>query len=266
MNEAITCFYQLGMQAILPSNWQGDNLKLPDSKLYYVQRGEIMLTLYGSTITACEGDLLLIPANTVHSCRLTESRFAELAWCHFSLTVGSEDYFKNYLIPPIVHVEDRKRVNALFEQLFSSHDLEENRRKLASTTAICSLVQYYFENSNIIRSNSDADRIRQVVAYIDEHYTENITVKELAKLANYSESHLSKCFRDATGLPPMRYLNNVRIKQAKVLLQFSNEPVGVIMERCGFTDAAYFSRVFKKVIGYCPQVFRSLYDKSSTGA
>lgn len=266
MNEAITCFYQVGMQAILPTNWQGDNLKLPDSKLHYVQQGEIVITLYGTTITASKGDLILIPANTVHSCRLTENRFAELSWCHFSLKIGSEDYFKNYILPPVVHVEDHNTVNELFQLLFSSHDMEESCQKLVSTTAICSLVQYYFEHSSVLRSNTEADRIRQVIAYIDEHYDESITVEQLAKLANYSESHLSKCFRDTTGLPPMRYLNNVRIKQAKLLLQFSDEPVGVIMERCGFTDAAYFSRVFKKVIGYPPQTFRRLYDKSSTGA
>ena len=84
MNEAITCFYQVGMQAILPTNWQGDNLKLPDSKLYYVQKGEIVMMLYGTTVIAREGDMMLIPANTVHSCCLTEKRYAQLAWCHFS--------------------------------------------------------------------------------------------------------------------------------------------------------------------------------------
>ena len=74
MNEAITCFYQVGMQAVLPTNWQGDNLKLPDSKLYYIQKGEIVMTLYDTTIVARAGDLMLIPANTVHSCRLTDAR------------------------------------------------------------------------------------------------------------------------------------------------------------------------------------------------
>ena len=85
MNEAITCFYQVGMQAALPFNWQGDNLKLPDNKLHYVQKGEIVVTLYDTTVIAREGDMILIPANTVHSCCLTENRYAELAWCHFTL-------------------------------------------------------------------------------------------------------------------------------------------------------------------------------------
>lgn len=266
MNEAITCFYQVGMQAVLPTNWQGDNLKLPDSKLYYVSKGELVMKLYGSTMIVREGDMMLIPANTVHSCCLTESRYAELAWCHFTLNSGQEDYFKNYEIPPLLHVEDRDTVSSLFQLLFSTHTMEESRRKLISTTAICSLVDYYFLHSPIIKYDTEADRIRQVITYIDEHYTENITVQQLAQLANYSESHLSKRFHDVTGMPPMRYLSNVRIKQAKLLLQFSDEPVCEIMERCGFMDAAYFSRVFKKVIGYSPQVFRKLYLKSENGA
>ena len=259
MQDTITCTYRVGAQSVLPQGWQGQNLRLPDSKFYYVEKGEIFVEIYGRTILAIPGDLLLIPANTVHSCRLTEKLYAEKSWCHFSLKNGSREFFESYNIPPVIHIKDRAVINKLFGTLFSSHNMDEDQKGLVAATAICGLVQYYLEHSNTTRTDTGTDRIKKVIAYMNSHYTENITLQQLSGLAGYSPAHLSKCFRDATGVPPIRYFNNVRIEQAKYLLQYSDDTVGRVMERCGFSDAAYFSRAFKKVMGYSPQAFRELY-------
>jgi AraC-like DNA-binding protein len=263
MNEAISCSYRLGARSVLPQNWYGYNLCLPDSKLYYVEKGQIVLQIYDQTITAGPGDLLLIPAQTVHSCWLTEDCYAEKSWCHFSLKNGTNEFFENFIIPPMIHVKNRALVKRLFCQLFSSHTMPIPQKTLTATTAICSLVHYYFAQSEISLREIASDRIYQVITYIDQHYTENITLDQLTQIANYSTTYMSKCFRNATGLPPIRYLNNVRIERAKYLLQFSNDSIGRIMEQCGFSDAAYFSRTFKKMLGYSPQTFRNLYHRST---
>ena len=259
MNDAISCVYRVGDRSILPSSWQGQNLRLPDSKFYYVEKGNIVVEIYGQTITAGPGDLMLIPAHTLHSCWLTEERYAEKSWCHFSLKNGAAEFFESCQVPPLLHVKDRITVKRLFRTLFSSHDMPAARKNLTATAAICGLVQYYFDHTAVIVQEAASDRIKQVITYISEHYTENITLEQLAKLSSYSPTHLSKRFRDATGIPPIRYLNNVRIEQAKYLLQYTSDPISRIMERCGFSDAAYFSRAFKKVLGYSPKTFRDLY-------
>lgn len=266
MNDAVTCIYCVGAQSILPQHWQGHNLRLPDSKFYYVEKGEIRMDIYGQTIIAGPGDLLLIPANTLHSCCLTDSKFARKSWCHFSLKRGSNDFFENYTIPPVLHVKDKAHVSRLFRQLIASETLPPSQRDLAATTAICALVQYYFDHSEVICREAAADRIAQVITYIDQHYTEPITLAQLAKLSSYSPAHLTKRFRESTGVPPIRYLNNVRLQQAKYLLQFSALPVSQVMEQCGFNDAAYFSRSFKKMLGYSPQAFRELSRNIPTDA
>ena len=261
MNDAVTCIYRVGAQSILPQHWQGHDLRLPDSKFYYVEKGEIRMEIYGTSFVAGPGDLLLIPANALHSCSLTESRYAKKSWCHFSLKRGSSDFFEGYTVPPLLHVKDKTLVSRLFRQLIASDGLPVGQRDLAATTAICALVQYYFDHSAVLCREASADRIAQVIGYIDQHYTEAITLAELAKLCNYSPAHLTKRFRESTGVPPIRYLNNVRLEQAKYLLQFSSLPVSQVMEQCGFSDAAYFSRSFKKMLGYSPQAFRDLSGK-----
>ncbi|MBR2405968.1 MAG: helix-turn-helix domain-containing protein [Clostridia bacterium] len=259
MNEAVTCIYRVGARSTLPQGWQGQNLSLPDSKFYYIEKGEIEMEIYGESFVAGPGDLLLIPAHAVHSCRLTSSRYAEKSWCHFSFKNGINDFFENYSLPPVLHVKDRTAVSRLFRLLFHSHSLPSAQSTLTSTTAICGLVQYYFDNSTVTVHPTVSDRIGRVATYIEEHYTEPLTLEHLAAIANYSPTHLSKRFKEATGLPPIRYLNNIRIEQAKYLLQFSDESIGKIMEKIGFTDTSYFSKFFKKLLGYSPQAFRELY-------
>lgn len=262
MKNTLSCTYRFGARSILPSDWEGENLRVPDSKFYYVEKGELIVEIGGQTILAAPGDLLLIPAHTPHSFRLTETRYAEKSWCHFEMKRGSADYFENYAVPPKLHVEDTALVDDLFRRLLSSNKLPTEQQELVSTAAICELVEYYFRHTTVTEREVADDRIHAVITYIEQHYADQLTLEQLAKFANYSPNHLGKRFKDTTGYPPMRYLSNVRIERAKLLLQGTSDSISVIMEKTGFTDAAYFSKSFKKMIGYSPQKFRKLHRGS----
>lgn len=263
MNEMISCIYWSGGYGLLPQNWQGHNLVLTESVFYYIEKGSIVLQIDGQTITAVPGDLILIPAQTMYSCWLTEERYAEKSWCHFNVRSGAGEFFEKFSIPPVLHVKDRRTVSRLFRQLFSTHKTCSPHNNIVATTAICGLVQYYFEHSTITENEIAPDRIRRVIDHIDRHYAENISLEELAQLSNYSTTHLSKYFRDVTGYPPIRYLNNVRLLRARHFLQYTDEPISKVVELCGFSDAAYFSRSFKKKYGCSPQIFRDAYYASN---
>lgn len=262
MKNTISCTYRFGVRSILPSDWEGENLSVPASKFYYVEKGELIIEIFGKTLVAVPGDLILIPANTPHSFRLTESRYAEKSWCHFDLKRGTADFFENYTIPPLIHVEDTALVEELFRRLLSASKLPLEQQELVTTGAICGLVEYYFSHTDVVEREVADDRIHAVIMFIEQHYADSLTLDQLAKFAGYSPNHLGKRFKDVTGYPPMRYLSNVRIERAKQLLQGTNEAIATIMERTGFTDAAYFSKSFKRMIGYSPKKFRKLHHSS----
>lgn len=259
MNEAISCIYWVGARSELTKNWNGENLCLSYSKFYYVEEGEIVVQIYDQTVTAGPGDLMLIPAWVEHSCCLSESGYARKVWCHFTLRGASGKFFEQFVMPPVIHVQNKNLIKRLFKQMLNAQDLPSPQKELSVTTAVCSMVQYYFEQSKAATREIASDRVKQVIEYIEHHYAENLTLEQLAQIAGYSTTHLSKCFHDVTGMPPIRYLSHVRIEQAKHLLQYSDDPIGRIMEQCGFTDAAYFSRIMKKTLGYSPQNYRELY-------
>lgn len=103
-----------------------------------------------------------------------------------------------------------------------------------------------------IKTDSIAGRI---AAYVEEHYNEKVSLKEIAVQLNYSETYLAHRFRQETGIKFLDYLNRIRISRSICLLQQGQESPKMIAVLCGFTDYKYFVRVFKRQTGQTPMSF-----------
>jgi YesN/AraC family two-component response regulator len=98
--------------------------------------------------------------------------------------------------------------------------------------------------------------VRKAMAYIHEHYAEDISREEIARHIGVSEGYLSGCFRDEAGVSLIVYLNRYRVNQAKRLLQSGTESVTNVATSVGFSDGSYFSRVFRREVGVSPLAYR----------
>jgi signal transduction histidine kinase/DNA-binding LacI/PurR family transcriptional regulator/DNA-binding response OmpR family regulator len=97
--------------------------------------------------------------------------------------------------------------------------------------------------------------IRQAMAYIHEHYAEQITREQLAHYVGLSERHLNRCFSEETGMPVMTYLNRYRVRQAKTLLEKGEHSVSEVALAVGFTLTNYFGRIFREEVGVTPGAY-----------
>ncbi len=97
-----------------------------------------------------------------------------------------------------------------------------------------------------------ASRLALVLAYIDVHLAEPVTLRELARVAQLSSMHFAKLFRVATGVPPHTYLLRRRIQIAQALLAQANCAVLDTALMVGFRSQAHFSLVFKRFVGVPP--------------
>lgn len=84
----------------------------------------------------------------------------------------------------------------------------------------------------------------------------NLDVDALADAAGYSRWHFSRLFSESEGMPPGEFILRERMKEAVRLLQETDEPVKAIAGRCGFTDANYFAKAFRRVYRVSPSEFR----------
>ncbi len=99
--------------------------------------------------------------------------------------------------------------------------------------------------------------------YIHAHYTEHITLDQLAALEHISKSYLSRQFRQRTGMTVIAYVNRLRIEAAKRLLTASDKGVNEIAYQVGFESPKYFYRTFRNLTGVPPAAFRRQYSRTS---
>ena len=92
--------------------------------------------------------------------------------------------------------------------------------------------------------------------YINEHYQEQLTVKELTEMSNYSEYYFMKLFKQYTGKTVASYLNDFRLEKAKVLLLHSDRSITEIALDVGFNNTSYFIKKFQQANLVSPHKYR----------
>ena len=115
----------------------------------------------------------------------------------------------------------------------------------------------------LVRSHSRAEYspvIRDVMKYIDFHYHEKITLQSLSQQFSVSKNHLSHIFHQEVGQTLTDYINTQRIQRAILLLNTSGDSMPVIAEQCGFSDANYFTRTFRKYKNMSPLQYRQMMN------
>lgn len=98
--------------------------------------------------------------------------------------------------------------------------------------------------------------IKDVLLYIERHYTEKITLKEIGDKYSVNASYLGYLFKTETGSLFNDYINQLKISYAKTLLMNTNMRVYEVMEKTGIQDSHYFIRLFKKYTGASPSEYR----------
>lgn len=113
------------------------------------------------------------------------------------------------------------------------------------------------ERTEGLRISPD-QRIRDAVEYIQDRYAEALTVSELAAGANLSTPHFATLFASSVGMPPARYIEQVRLDRAAEMLRFGNAGIGEVSRLVGYAEPKYFTHRFRLRYGFAPREFRRI--------
>ena len=97
---------------------------------------------------------------------------------------------------------------------------------------------------------------KRVAAYIDANIGLSIRVSDLASIVQLSISHFSRTFKESFGETPLGYVKVRRIRHAQLIMLSTREPLSQVALDCGMSDQAHFSRVFRKIVGVSPSLWR----------
>ncbi len=101
-------------------------------------------------------------------------------------------------------------------------------------------------------------RMQKILRFIEEHFSEDITLSDLSASANISKSECSRCFKVSMDTTPYKYLTEYRLSKAAQLLAKTTEPVGNIAAAVGFHQMSHFGKCFKEKTGYSPKEYREM--------
>ncbi len=130
--------------------------------------------------------------------------------------------------------------------------------RLTSTLyAVLSLHRGSAEEALSPASASPSSYVNRAAAFIDHHYTDNITIRSVAKYIGISEKYLSMLFHQYKGCSPKSYLLRMRIDSARELLRTTDMYIYEIASIVGYDDYTLFTRLFTKYVGMTPTQYRA---------
>lgn len=227
--------------------------------LLFIAGGNGEVSLDDSRHHASRGKCFLLRAN--QSLHLQNGKTEPLSYflIIFSVqqdTAGLLARNKALVFDPCSRLEDQ-----LLELLVSSHSRHNNDENQLNDFQLHIRFQtmLYDVLHKLHSEKQGTENARQAVErtidYLHRAYREEIEIGRLAREANMSRWQYGSLFKSLTGQTPARYLNALRIEQAKTLLASSSARINDIAARVGFRDEYYFSRRFKQTTGMSPTQF-----------
>ena len=104
-----------------------------------------------------------------------------------------------------------------------------------------------------------AERMKQMLRFVEEHYAEELTVEKIAGCVALSESACLRSFRQLLGTTPIQYVKQFRVEKAAELLRSTRLKTGEIGAECGFADGSYFIKTFREVKHCTPLEYRQRF-------
>lgn len=146
----------------------------------------------------------------------------------------------------------KKIVTSALKEYESDNPAKKTMLFAYFTQIAVSLSRFYEEEA----ARKETPGIAAAAAYMERCFNENITAEKLLEISHYSHRHFIRLFTDCYKMPPHKYLQDIRIKHACLLLSQTDKTVTEIAAGCGFNDSSFFTRIFKNRMGVTPTDYR----------
>lgn len=254
-------------------------------QIYYVINSSLVHHVDGDCSTLSRGDMFIVPSSKMHYVDMQDDSafyclsffldFVETSTAPSNLavqflhklqseaggkikpklTVDSDDIF--YIETIMAHI--------LKEFTTKRFGYEETIRNY-TLLLISMFARSYFEESGstapmIVENNKQY--VLRCIEYIENNYTEDITLEEICKRSAMSKGNFCSLFSKLTGHSFNTYLNMCRIKKAKEYIE-KGYNITVIYGLCGYSTFSTFHRNFKKIMGITPQEYKNIQNSKSS--
>lgn len=246
------------LQSLEPHISQRQNL---NSYLFFiVLSGSGYVSYDGNRFAIAAGDCVWLDCTMPYSHESSVKEPWSLMWVHF---YGKEvPYFYASFLKHVrsflFHPENSIAFTDTIQQIYHIHSSKTSLTELFANRCLIDLITLCF-SENIHRSletSSIPEKLKQINDYLENNYAKKINLEELSSRFYISKYHLSREYKKVYGVTIGSDLTSKRISHAKSMLRFSDASIESIAFDCGFQNAGYFIKVFKKYENMTPHEYR----------
>ena len=253
----INCRLMYVTQAKYDTDWHSTMHTHPFCELFYVIKGRGLFHVEDECFNVKEDDLVVVNANISHTESSKQQKPLEyivlgiegislLVENHRYILHNYEDYKHEILFYIKTLLLEASQKSAYYDII--SQDLLE--------ILIVNIIRRSHYTLKIQTSRKTNHECAFLEQYIDEHFSEDITLDKLAEISYMNKYYLVHAFKKYSGMTPISYLNQRRLQEACLLLKTTDYSISQIGGIVGISSQAYFSSMFRKTCGVTPQTYR----------
>ena len=252
----------------------------PELELHYVIRGEGVRIIGDSIANFSAGDLILLGENLPHTWQCNKTYFSEEPESNFEAIVVH--FLPDWLGRDFLHLLEANAIPKLYERakrglLFRAETRDRVKDLMLATlattavdrlVALLSILNILAESKQVetialahafYQSNEqETIRLNKVCGYTLANYTQEITLEEIATIANLSITSFCRYFKMMTHKTYFDFLIEVRLSHACRALVEDQLPIEIIYNECGFNNSSNFYRHFKRTKGVSPLEYKRI--------
>lgn len=228
--------------------------------MHWHEKIEIQYIIEGTNIAQCQNEIIEAPQDSFYTINSSEMHQSIGGVRRHALIQFSPSLFKknNIIIKRLVRDPYLSEiVNKMIEEYYKNDEFSKYIIQGYGHLLIMHLYRNHsYKTINYDHYTQNYALLNEAIKYIQDNYTKNITLQELADIANVSKYYFCNVFKEFTDQTFKEYLNSIRINKAIELLSTTDIPITEIAFLCGFNDSNYFSRKFHQITGKTPLITR----------
>ncbi|MFB1097390.1 AraC family ligand binding domain-containing protein [Terribacillus sp. JSM ZJ617] len=230
----------------------------------FIEKGQRRLLCKKKEYVIGAGDIIFFNPFDNHACESIDNQTLDYRCLNITpeimqkvtKEITGQDYLPNFISPVTYQSEKAKLLHNLHQMIMD--EISDFEKEETFYFLIQQLIEEYTKAIEDNEPKAMKQEIENICRYLEEHYAEHIALKDLAKIANMNKYSLLRSFTRFRGITPHRYLQTVRINEAKKRLEQGVKPVDTAIET-GFADQSHFSNSFLAYIGLTPGQYRNIF-------
>ncbi len=239
--------------------------------LFVVDKTLACKTNDGNEIVLSKGDVAIFNQNVIHETLAevgTEYYILQIP-CMFFSTDPSLSFFptkqQNFALPYIYFRETDEKGSILKDYIMHLFSSEADSKLYVQGYII--LIMAFLQKMKFLPFINDVSsevmqKLLPALQYLNSHFKEKITTKDVAKQLNFNRDYFERLFKKTYGVTVTDYINTLRVNEAKRLLCTTQKAIEEIADICGFSSVPYLNKIFKKYTTLNPAAYRKFKQKN----